>query len=469
MQTHLKGFGLENFRVFKDYTWFDFAPITILTGPNNSGKSSLIKALLLLSNNANDLLNVGTRLNFDDAALKTLGSNSCHNDILKEIIVKLPLNYGYRIGSNSIRKNIFCKIHFQLNIYKELSIKKFSFSDEFEEELFHIGLDNDFYYCENGDFNIKLFKEIFDDSYKDEVFENVSSWSIRGDNRLRFILEDKNLEHNIELYREVVETLHLDRPEIIFSYFFNIFYLPIIRGIQKRVYTIHEDPIWYEVFTSVNQLLKIDTVYDPTDPREESYDNYQYTQGRKDFIVKWLNCFGISEDISFHHDEIANTIFPLIGKKHLSDMGLGINQVVSLILFVCYKPLQTTLRYRGMGDQYDPIVILEEPETNLHPNFQSKLADFFVEAAETFGIQFIIETHSEYLIRRMQFLTLKTIVKPENTIIYYFKDPNDNSNEQLVKKINIQKDGRLTGPFGKGFLDETGRLMASLLTGEYLN
>lgn len=47
MKTHLKGFGLENFRVFKDYTYFDFAPITILTGPNNSGKSSLNKALLL--------------------------------------------------------------------------------------------------------------------------------------------------------------------------------------------------------------------------------------------------------------------------------------------------------------------------------------------------------------------------------------------------------------------------------------
>jgi len=51
MQTHLKGFGLENFRVFKDYTWFDFAPITILTGPNSSGKSSLNKALLLLKDN----------------------------------------------------------------------------------------------------------------------------------------------------------------------------------------------------------------------------------------------------------------------------------------------------------------------------------------------------------------------------------------------------------------------------------
>ena len=48
MNTHLKGFGLENFRVFKDYTWFDFAPITILTGPNNSGKSSLNRGLKLM-------------------------------------------------------------------------------------------------------------------------------------------------------------------------------------------------------------------------------------------------------------------------------------------------------------------------------------------------------------------------------------------------------------------------------------
>ena len=47
----LQGFGLKNFRIFKEYTYFDFAPITILTGPNSSGKSSLIKALRLLKDN----------------------------------------------------------------------------------------------------------------------------------------------------------------------------------------------------------------------------------------------------------------------------------------------------------------------------------------------------------------------------------------------------------------------------------
>ncbi len=48
---YLNYFGLENFRVFANHTNFNFAPITILTGTNSSGKSSLIKALLLLKDN----------------------------------------------------------------------------------------------------------------------------------------------------------------------------------------------------------------------------------------------------------------------------------------------------------------------------------------------------------------------------------------------------------------------------------
>lgn len=47
----VKRFGIKNFRVFKEYQEFRLAPLTILTGPNNSGKSSLNKALLLIQEN----------------------------------------------------------------------------------------------------------------------------------------------------------------------------------------------------------------------------------------------------------------------------------------------------------------------------------------------------------------------------------------------------------------------------------
>jgi AAA15 family ATPase/GTPase len=43
--SHLKSFGIENFRVFKEKTEFEFAPITVLTGTNSSGKSSLVRAM----------------------------------------------------------------------------------------------------------------------------------------------------------------------------------------------------------------------------------------------------------------------------------------------------------------------------------------------------------------------------------------------------------------------------------------
>ena len=47
--------GVENFRVFKEYTEFEVRPITLLTGPNNSGKSSLTKLLLLIQGNIESL------------------------------------------------------------------------------------------------------------------------------------------------------------------------------------------------------------------------------------------------------------------------------------------------------------------------------------------------------------------------------------------------------------------------------
>ena len=43
-------FSLKNFRSFgEDGADFELAPITVLTGCNSAGKSSLVKALMLMS------------------------------------------------------------------------------------------------------------------------------------------------------------------------------------------------------------------------------------------------------------------------------------------------------------------------------------------------------------------------------------------------------------------------------------
>lgn len=70
-----------------------------------------------------------------------------------------------------------------------------------------------------------------------------------------------------------------------------------------------------------------------------------------------------------------------------------------------------------------------KPELNLHPALQSKLADLFLEVHQEFGINFIIETHSEYIIRKSQVLVAEKEfeVEPnENPFcVYYFPKEDD--------------------------------------------
>ncbi|MGO3181225.1 MAG: DUF3696 domain-containing protein [Aequorivita sp.] len=109
------------------------------------------------------------------------------------------------------------------------------------------------------------------------------------------------------------------------------------------------------------------------------------------------------------------------------------------------------------------ILIIEEPEANLHPNLQSKLADILVLAHHQFGIHFILETHSEYLIRKLQYLVAKNDISQDDVTIYYFNsDEFVTANEKKVKEIKIDEFGGLTDTFGPGFFDEATQLQFEL-------
>lgn len=85
-------------------------------------------------------------------------------------------------------------------------------------------------------------------------------------------------------------------------------------------------------------------------------------------------------------------------------------------------------------------LIIEEPEANLHPNLQSKLADILVMAHQTFGIHFILETHSEYLIRKLQYLVAKKDISQDDVRIYYFNsDEFVTADEKKIKEIKIDE------------------------------
>ena len=79
----------------------------------------------------------------------------------------------------------------------------------------------------------------------------------------------------------------------------------------------------------------------------------------------------------------------------IPDVGFGVSQVLPVLVQSYYAPPNST-------------VIIEQPELHLHPSVQQNLADMFIDATTIRSggadrnVQFIIESHSEHFLRRLQ-------------------------------------------------------------------
>ena len=191
-----------------------------------------------------------------------------------------------------------------------------------------------------------------------------------------------------------------------------------------------------------------------------------------DFLRKWVTELEIADDVIFESTIEGSGIFIYLlnnGEKTLlADLGYGITQVLSMLLKIELSILSNFEKIDKsliLGEMINPFeyenkeqtITIEEPEANLHPKLQSKLANMFMEANELYNINFIIETHSEYLIRKLQYLVALKKLETENVIVYYLNNPvsgKRSDNSPHVVEITINEDGSLDGDFGTGFFDE---------------
>ncbi len=116
--------------------------------------------------------------------------------------------------------------------------------------------------------------------------------------------------------------------------------------------------------------------------------------------------------------------------RNIVDVGYGVSQIWPLAFEL--------IRNKGVF----PLYLVQQPEVHLHPRAQAALATLFGSLVKTQGKQFLIETHSDYLIDRVRLdVRDKKNIGPDDVVILYFER---------------RKDGVKIFPI---FLDELGNLL----------
>lgn len=178
------------------------------------------------------------------------------------------------------------------------------------------------------------------------------------------------------------------------------------------------------------------------------------------FVKKWMFEFEVGEGFSIVN--YASEGYELKIKTgetnvHLADMGMGSSQIMLLLL-----RLAVIISNRFFKAQA-ALLLIEEPELNLHPALQSKLADLFLFVHQNYKLDFLVETHSEYILRRSQVLVAQNeyeVAPNENPFcVHYF--PGEEG--QQPYQLQYQADGSFDKNFGDGFFDEAASSTLELL------
>lgn len=257
----------------------------------------------------------------------------------------------------------------------------------------------------------------------------------------------------------------------------NFNYIPSSRALPKRLYTPETGKDFY---ATLNKYMIAKTEY-------VDYLNSFRGSNKKPYIAdsflnKWIgkDGFEICKSISVESVMGSAIVVKLIKEGghevYLTDEGYGLTQLLSILISIETAILNARgVNYNNYLYQSDldglntnefyyeqQTIAVEEPEIHLHPAFQSKLADMFASAAE-YNIHFIVETHSEYLIRKTQVLVATSITNNSNISIYFLSNKINKYSNSEIRKIRIRKNGTLDGFFDKGFFDEASERSLDLL------
>ena len=165
---------------------------------------------------------------------------------------------------------------------------------------------------------------------------------------------------------------------------------------------------------------------------------------------RWLSNFGISVKVQRLSEVLHRAAIEQEGTEldlDIKDVGFGVSQVLPVLIQAFLVP--------NMG-----LCLIEQPEIHLHPKMQAELIDFFIDVIVTSQkrdratqrpCMFLIETHSEALLRRLRTRLSERIGINEENMVAIYGVERGKEGVSRVKRIEIDSSGEF--PWPQDFLD----------------
>ena len=494
---------LGNFRSIRDYTELDFAPLTLFAGANSSGKSTILKSILLI---AQTLLHKDHSrplvLNGDLIKLKNFNDNISDNSTSKTLAIGfecVPFRDTLLPFDEILKKKIHCEItvapsdsesqllsgnsggidlcrfhfsigkHYTLNVTRS-DIQTISSKEKWIQATAEKDIRNGLSYdVEDGDSHVYHelgFINLPPNTLEKEYTCSAIGCIVQNFLPVQLVIGDEWTDMDDEIFFNERRGALLPEAEAATKYIINYFskslhYLGPLRASSKSLYprfsNSNENSIGLkgENTPEVLERHKGKIIrYIPSSSFEtEANITAPIECSLVAAVVDWLGYLGIAVTIqTVDKGKYGLELGVRIGNSNkindLTQVGVGVSQVLPILV-------------SGLLAESDTTLIFEQPELHLHPKVQSQLADFFLSLTQL-GKQCLVETHSEHIINRIR---LRIAEGSEGSPwhdaakIYFVENKNDSS---TFREIKIDECGSIP-VWPEGFFDERHQETESIL------
>ncbi|PQZ95470.1 MULTISPECIES: AAA family ATPase [Pseudomonas] len=459
---------IKNFKAFSEWQSLSLAPITLIYGPNSSGKSSIIHSIMLLKQSLTrpstqgGLVSNGEYVDLGDYSSMVNG-----HDISKEISFRVSYTPSKNKNNQDGRSNAFGNSHLRSyelfyaysgtgnnSTYEGFSYLKridITLTNAKKAPILFTAFGS---YLREGNkdslskrlSSAKKFSLLTEDSLADYIDRRTRDWDKQSISDIKKVLQKTEFQTDLNFSTPCMAVTDIKPSSG----------LPMTTGIIVNYAMGETASDLKEKLASVTYLGPLRShpsrFYAPKGDQNESVGKlgenvarfiYEQSPEITKKINYWFELFEIPYELSARSigDNITGTVICLqlrdirsgvvVGP---SDVGFGIGQMLPIIV-------------EGIVRE-DSVICVEQPEIHLHPRLQAHLADFIIETSKK--NQWIIETHSESLLLRLQTRVYQGLSKDKVSINYV--EPTKNGGEIL--SIPLDDEGDFCREFPDGFFEE---------------